>query len=60
MEVLIVLIPLALLLGGLFIGACLWAIIGGQYDDLDTPAQRILIDDLKQKNIASKSGEERA
>jgi cbb3-type cytochrome oxidase maturation protein len=45
MEALYVLIPLSVLLAGVFIGACLWAIAKGQYDDLDTPSRRILLDD---------------
>jgi len=42
---LVVLIPLALLmgLGGLF--AFLWALRSGQYEDLDGAASRILFDD---------------
>lgn len=44
MEVLIFLIPIALILGGGFLAAYLWAITHGQYDDLETPAYRILTD----------------
>jgi cbb3-type cytochrome oxidase maturation protein len=63
MEVLIFLIPIALILGGLFIGGCLWAIQSGQYDDLETPAQRLLIDDLdtisNDQNIQKKGASKR-
>jgi cbb3-type cytochrome oxidase maturation protein len=45
MNVLIYLIPAALLLGGLGLAAFLWALRSGQLDDLDGAAQRILIDD---------------
>lgn len=45
MNVLIFLIPLALLMGGLGLAAFLWALRRGQYDDLDGAAERILFDD---------------
>ena len=35
MDVLIYLIPIALLLGGLGLAAFLWSLKSGQYDDLD-------------------------
>lgn len=45
MDILLLLIPVSLLLllvgGGLF----WWTVNSGQYDDLDSPAQRILFDD---------------
>jgi len=45
MNNLIFLIPIALLLGGLGLGAFLWSLRSGQYDDLDGAAHRILEDD---------------
>lgn len=45
MTVLLLLIPLALLLGGLGLAAFLWSLKSGQYDDLDGAAERILDDD---------------
>jgi cbb3-type cytochrome oxidase maturation protein len=39
------LIPVALFLGGLGLGAFLWALRSGQYEDLDGAAERILLDD---------------
>ena len=45
MEVLYLLIPLSLLLVGLIIWVFLWAIRSGQFDDLQGPAYRILMDD---------------
>jgi cbb3-type cytochrome oxidase maturation protein len=45
MDVLIYLIPAALLLGGLGLAAFLWSLRSGQFDDLDGAAQRILFDD---------------
>lgn len=45
MDVLLVLIPLALILGGIGLAAFFWTLKSDQYDDLDGAAQRILIDD---------------
>ena len=44
MSNLVVLIPVALFLGGLGLAAFLWALRSGQYDDLEGSAERILID----------------
>ena len=45
MSVLYVLVPLALALVLLAVGAYVWSVRSGQFDDLDTPALRPLIDD---------------
>ena len=45
MTVLAWLIPLALTLGALGLGAFLWALRSGQFEDLDGAAERILFDD---------------
>ncbi|MEL7168390.1 MAG: cbb3-type cytochrome oxidase assembly protein CcoS [Bacteroidota bacterium] len=45
MAVLYVLIPLALLLAGAGVLAFRWAVRSGQFDDVETPALRILIED---------------
>lgn len=45
MDIMIVLIPAALLLAALGLGAFFWSLRSGQYDDLDGAAHRILIDD---------------
>lgn len=49
MNILVVLIPLALLLGGSGLYAFARASRSGQFDDLDTPAYRALIDDSERK-----------
>ena len=46
MEVLVYLEPLALTLGLLGLGAFLWSLKTGQYDDLDGAAWRAIIDDV--------------
>ena len=51
MEIIVVLLPLALLLGAFFIFAFIWATKKGQYDDLETPKYRMLLD---EKNINQK------
>jgi cbb3-type cytochrome oxidase maturation protein len=48
MEILYLLIPLALALIALAIGALLWAIRSGQYEDMEGPAHRILLDEDEQ------------
>lgn len=44
MTNLIILIPIALFLGGLGLAAFLWSLKSGQYDDLDGAAWRALDD----------------
>jgi len=44
MTILLLLIPLSLVLLVLAIGAFVWAVKRGQFDDLDTPALDILAD----------------
>ncbi|MCB1437264.1 MAG: cbb3-type cytochrome oxidase assembly protein CcoS [Rhodobiaceae bacterium] len=45
MTSLLVLIPAALVLGGLGLAAFLWALRSGQFEDLDGAAHRVLNDD---------------
>jgi cbb3-type cytochrome oxidase maturation protein len=45
MEVLVYLVPLALTLGLLGLGAFLWSLKTGQYDDVEGAAWRAIIDD---------------
>lgn len=45
MNILLLLIPLSLMLLVLAVGAFVWAVKRGQFDDLDTPAIDILADD---------------
>ncbi len=48
MEVLVFLIPAALFLGLLGLGAFVWSLRNGQYEDIEGAARRILIDDGEQ------------
>ena len=45
MNILFALIPLSLLLLAAAVWAFFWAVRSGQFDDLDTPAVRILLDE---------------
>ena len=45
MNILLLLVPISLVLLGIAIGAFVWAVRRGQFDDLDTPAIDILRDD---------------
>ena len=45
MEILYLLIPLAVLLVVFIAAAFFWAVRSGQFDDLEGPAHRILMDD---------------
>lgn len=45
MIILLLLIPLSLMLLVMAIAAFVWAVKRGQFDDLDTPALDILVDD---------------
>lgn len=45
MEILVILVPLALMLGLAGLVAFLWSLRSGQYDDLDGAAWRAISDD---------------
>jgi len=45
LDVLVVLIPVSLFLGGLGLAAFLWTLRGGQYDDPEGDSRRILTDE---------------
>lgn len=48
MSYLVFLIPIAIMLGLAGLGAFMWSLRSGQYDDLDGAAERILMDDDKE------------
>jgi cbb3-type cytochrome oxidase maturation protein len=45
MNILYLLIPLGLVLLGLAIAAFFWAVGSGQFDDLESPAMSVVMDD---------------
>ncbi|MDH3490595.1 MAG: cbb3-type cytochrome oxidase assembly protein CcoS [Gammaproteobacteria bacterium] len=55
MSILYVLIPLALLLLGGAVWAFFWAVGSGQFDDLDTPPVRVVMDDDKKPDDGDSS-----
>ena len=57
MNVLYILIPLALLLLAGAVWAFFWAVSSGQFDDLDTPAMRVVLDDDTKPPGASETKE---
>jgi cbb3-type cytochrome oxidase maturation protein len=48
MTVLFIVLPLAIVMAGLFLAAFIISVRRGQYDDLDTPAVRMLHDEEKE------------
>jgi cbb3-type cytochrome oxidase maturation protein len=60
MEVLFVLIPVSIALAAASLVACLIAIRGGQYDDLESPKWRILFEDRRETRAVggSESGKD--
>lgn len=55
MEIIIYLIPIAVFLGIASLGAFIWSVNSGQYEDLDGAAFRILGDDDKPISDVRKS-----
>lgn len=49
MEIVILLIPLAILLVAAAVGAFVWALRRNQFEDLDSPAWRVIFDDRKRR-----------
>ena len=49
MTILYVIIPIAIILVSFFVWIFLWAVKNEQFDDLETPAHKILIDDWNDK-----------
>jgi cbb3-type cytochrome oxidase maturation protein len=55
MSVIIVLIFASLLVGLIFLGAFIWSVRSGQYEDTLTPAMRMLTDEPSEKISKTKS-----
>jgi cbb3-type cytochrome oxidase maturation protein len=56
METIFVLLPLALLIAAIAVGFFIWAAKTGQFDDLETPAIRILFDDEEPRRTVTAGG----
>ena len=48
MNILLILVPMAILIAGFFLGGFFWASWSDQYEDLESPAHRMLLDDLSK------------
>ncbi|MCI0534139.1 MAG: cbb3-type cytochrome oxidase assembly protein CcoS [Verrucomicrobiales bacterium] len=48
MSVIFILIPLSIVIAACFLGAFIWAVRSGQYEDMCTPAMRVLLEDATQ------------
>jgi len=53
MSALFVVLPLALLVSALAAAAFVWAVGRGEFDDLDTPARRILTDEAAPRQAST-------
>ena len=54
MEIIYLLLPLALVLVALIIWLFFWAVKSDQFEDMEGPAHRILMDDKHTKNQLKK------
>ena len=50
MGILIMLVPVTLILAAISVAAYIWAHRNHQFDDLDTPAYRILFEEPEERN----------
>jgi len=55
MNIFYLLIGVSLLVALIFLGAFIWAVRSGQYDDNETPPMRILFDDNSEENTDEKN-----
>lgn len=53
MIVIFILIPLSIVLATCFLGAFIWAVRTGQYEDTCTPSMRLLLEEQEIKPAAS-------
>jgi len=56
MSVIIILILVSLVVGLLFLGAFIWSVRSGQYDDTLTPSMRMLLEDAPVPHPLPDSG----
>lgn len=50
MIVIFLLIPLSIVIAACFLGAFIWAVRSGQYEDTCTPSMRLLMDEKRRKS----------
>jgi len=56
MIVIFLLIPLSVVIATAFLGAFIWAVRSGQYEDTCTPSMRLLLNDTLKLRVKSKPG----
>jgi cbb3-type cytochrome oxidase maturation protein len=56
MSVVIILMLASLAVALLFVGAFVWSVRSGQYEDTSTPSLRVLLDDTTQVHSPSSGG----
>ena len=52
-----IVLPLAIILAAIALGAFLWAVKRGQFDDLDSPAIRAVFDDEEEGKTENRKSE---
>jgi len=57
MDIIYLLLPVALIIVVIIIGIFLWAVKSDQFDDLEGPAHRILMDDDDKPEVKKTDGE---
>ena len=55
MSIIFLLIPLSIVIAACFLGAFIWAVRSGQYEDTCTPSMRLLTDDPKPNRAGENS-----
>jgi cbb3-type cytochrome oxidase maturation protein len=61
MSVIFIVLPLAILMAMIAVGAFLWAVHRGQFDDLEVPAYQVLFEEADQPgrdDVPPSSGED--
>ena len=58
MSVIFLLIPLSIVIAACFLGAFIWAVRSGQYEDTCTPAMRVLLDEATLKRTEVRAPEQ--
>jgi cbb3-type cytochrome oxidase maturation protein len=60
MSVIFLLIPLSIIIAICFLGAFIWAVRSGQYEDTCTPSMRLLLEEKRGGAKAKAKSEEQA
>jgi cbb3-type cytochrome oxidase maturation protein len=54
MSVILVLVTISMIVAGSFLGAFIWAMKSGQYEDTFSPSVRMLFEEKKEENNTAK------